>query len=327
MDDVIARHVRGEASPQDVAELRRWRAASPENERHYQEVVRLLTALRASLSADPLTPPRAADLLARKTVTPAAIRSGDKLTRRFSRWWLPLGIGVAASLLIVGQRLVRRQTPPTATLERTPAPTTITTGAGEFATVRMVDGSVARLGPRSRLRLIMTQRERVVAVDGHVFFAVAKNPNRPFRVRTSEGDLVALGTRFDVLAEPKDLHLAVVEGRVALLAGGEERDVNMGEASGVRDGAAIPVVKLKDVGEVTRWMRRFLAFQETPLSTVAMEIERVYGHRVVIADSSLTHETVTAVFTDESLDHVVRVVCTVVGVQCVVGSSQVTISR
>jgi len=173
----------------------------------------------------------------------------------------------------------------------------------------------------------MTQRERVVDVEGHVFFAVAKDVHRPFRVRTSQGDLVALGTRFDVLTEPRALHLAVVEGRVALLAGGEEQDVNMGEASDVLDGATTPVVKLKDLSEVTRWMRRFLAFQSTPLATVATEIERVYGRRVVVTDSSLAKETVTAVFTDESLEQVVHVVCTVVGVQCVIGSSQVTISR
>jgi ferric-dicitrate binding protein FerR (iron transport regulator) len=327
MDDVIARQLRGEATAQEIADLVRWRAASPENERHYRDVIRLLTTLRAAASADPLTPPRATDLLARMATRTHEPRTGLPRPRRASRWWVPFSIGAAACLLIVADLVMRRQPPTPAVSERTAAPTTITTGAGELATVRMVDGSVARLGPRSRLRLIMMQHERVVAVEGHVFFAVAKNPSRPFRVTTSEGDLVALGTRFDVLAEPKALHLAVVEGRVALLVGGEERDVGTGEASGVRNGATTPVVKLKDVGEVTRWMRRFLAFQATPLSTVATEIERVYGRRVVVADSALAHETVTAVFTDESLDDVVRVVCTVVGVQCMISSSQVTISR
>ena len=327
MDEVIARQLRGEATAQELAELTRWRAASAENEQYYQDVVRLFRALRSSELGDPLTPPRAVDLLAGAASRANAPPTAVPTPRPFARWRFPLGIGAAACLLIAFALILRRQQPSAVVVERPPAPTTITTGAGELATVRMVDGSVARLGPRSRLRLIMTQRERVVDVEGHVFFAVAKDVHRPFRVRTSQGDLVALGTRFDVLTEPRALHLAVVEGRVALLAGGEEQDVNMGEASDVLDGATTPVVKLKDLSEVTRWMRRFLAFQSTPLATVATEIERVYGRRVVVTDSSLAKETVTAVFTDESLEQVVHVVCTVVGVQCVIGSSQVTISR
>jgi transmembrane sensor len=201
------------------------------------------------------------------------------------------------------------------------------TGDGELATVRMADGSVARLAPRSRLRLLPSPNERAVWIEGRVFFAAASNPARPFRVRTRAGDLVALGTRFDVRTEPRGLQLAVIEGRVAIIASAARTEVASGETAALRDGRTSAVVKIDDPDDVVGWMRRFLAFQSTPLANVASEIERVYGRKIVLADSSLGTETVTATFTDESFDRVVRVVCTVVGVECAVTDDQVTISR
>jgi transmembrane sensor len=207
------------------------------------------------------------------------------------------------------------------------APAEIITGEAELATVRLPDGSVVRLGPRSRLRLEGTNRERTVWIAGHAFFAVAKDSSRPFRVRTAEGDLIALGTRFDVRTEPRGVHLAVLEGRVALLANGERTEVASGESAGVREGRTSPVVKISDLSALTSWMRRFLAFQDTPLLSVAMEIERVYGRPVVLADASIVNETVTATLTDASLEEAVRVVCAVVDLRCAITDAQVTIAR
>jgi transmembrane sensor len=324
MDETIARAVRGEATPRELAELEAWRTASRDNERHYQEVVYLLTSLRSAAKTEQYKPPIGAELLARME------RKRGTRVRRVGlsgQRWLPWSLAASALLVLALQFWVRSEPRSAVASGEPPQPAEIVTGEGELATLRMADGSVARVAPRSRVRMLSTGRERTVSVEGHAFFAVASDSTRPFRVRTSEGDLVALGTRFDVRTEPRGLRLAVLEGRVALYASGERREVAMGEAVGVSNGVPSPVEKLADPAAVTRWMKRFLAFQSTDLPTVALEIERVYGRRVVLADPSLVRETVTATFTDETLDQVVRVVCTVVGVECVVTDSQVTISR
>jgi transmembrane sensor len=239
---------------------------------------------------------------------------------------VPWSLAAAATVLLAVQLATQARVRST-TVADSVEPAEIVTGKGELATVRLHDGSVVRLAPQSRLRMLRTRHERGVWVEGHVFFAVAKDPGRPFRVRTSEGDLVVLGTRFDVRTGPRGLRLAVLEGRVAVYAGGERKEVAGGEATEVRDGLTLPTLKLANADDVTKWMRRFLAFQSTDLQTVATEVERVYGTRVVFADPSLERETVSASFTDESLEHVMRVICTVVGVQCTVADSLVTISR
>ncbi|HUF27852.1 MAG TPA: FecR domain-containing protein [Gemmatimonadaceae bacterium] len=322
MDEIIARALHGRATAREMGELEAWRAASAENERQYWETVRLLTALRDSGPRERLTPPRAADLIAsvqRRRAHAAAVRSG-------ARSRLPWGLAAAAVLALAVQ-LARSPSAPTVASDEAIPSAEIVTAEGELATVRLPDGSVARVGPRSRLRLMLTRHERTVWVEGQAFFAVAKDSSQPFRVRTDAGDLVALGTRFDVRTHEGGLRLAVLEGRVALLTRGERTEVGSGEAAGVQDGLRIPVVKFGDPANVTKWMKRFLAFQETPLQTAILDIERVYGRRVVLTDPALGSETITAMFTDQSLDQVVLVICTVTGLKCDVTSSQVTISR
>jgi transmembrane sensor len=285
----------------------------------------LVDAVRRAVRLPEGEPPAADDIIVR-----ANARALERRTRRRAVIGriVPWSIAAAATLVLAGQLTRGRPEPaPVSTTVAANGTAEIVTGANELATVHMADGTVARIAPRSRLRLENASHERVVSIQGRVFFAVAKDPARPFRVRTSEGDVVALGTRFDVRTERRELRLAVLEGRVALISGGAQTELAMGEVGGLRDGVPIPVVKLRSPEEVTSWMKKFLAFRATPLITVAAEIQRVYGRRVTITDPTLGNETVTATFTDESLEGVVNVVCTVVGVQCAVSESQITISR
>ena len=322
MDEIIARALQGQATPQEVARIDAWRAESAENEQRYQEIVWLLDALRR-MGPRPRSVPRAAELI-------------DRMQRQRSRAagssrsrvgvWLPWGLAAAATVLLAVQLASRA--PVASTISADPTqPAEVVTGNGELATLRLHDGSVVRLAPRSRLRLLRTHRERGVWVEGQAFFAVAKDPDRPFRVRTSAGDLVALGTRFDVRADARGLRLAVLEGRVALFARGERKEVASGEVTEIRDGLTLPTLKFGSAEDVTGWMRRFLAFQSTDLRSAAAEIERVYGTRVTIVDPSLERETVSAAFTDQNLEQVVRVLCAVVAVKCTVTDSLVTIGR
>jgi transmembrane sensor len=320
MDEIIDRAMRGEATPQEVAQLATWRLESDENESHYRQVVSLVEALsRHGAAAAQLTVPSAAELLERSRRR-QALRQGPSRRTRGVRW-LPWGIAAAATLAFA--TLMRSRT---AAVDTAWQPTEIVTGASELATVQLPDGSVARLGPRSRLRLLAAHDERLVSLEGHAFFAVMKRPDRPFRVRTPGGDALALGTRFEVSTEERGLRLLVVEGRVALSSKDNSTEVTGGETANLIDGRASAAVRVSDP-DLLKWMGRFLAFQATPLPRVAAEFEHVYGVRVVLADSSLASESVTATFTDEPFRQVAGVVCAVIGKDCTITDSVVTIGR
>lgn len=73
------------------------------------------------------------------------------------------------------------------------------TGLGETRTVALPDGSRATLNARSGIALAFSPSERRIhLVEGQVFFEVAPDRTRPFRVEVNDIRATALGTSFDV---------------------------------------------------------------------------------------------------------------------------------
>jgi transmembrane sensor len=194
-----------------------------------------------------------------------------------------------------------------------------------MVTARLDDGSIVRLAPQSRLRVNPTAGTREVWLDGRAFFAVARDERRPFIVRTRAGDALVLGTRFEVVVGNEDLRVAVVEGKVALSSGGETARVTAGEVSNVVEGQTPSVEKVENVHELLDWVGDFMVFESTPLSEVAREIERRYQMRVIIPDSALARRTVSAWFTDQSVESILTVICRAVDAHCSVQGSVASI--
>jgi len=198
------------------------------------------------------------------------------------------------------------------------------TGPSERVTVRLGDGTVIRLAPQTRLRVTPASDERAVWLDGQAFFAVARQRGR-FVVRTHAGEAVALGTRFDLEAREADLRLVVVEGRVALAAGGERVVVGPNEVGNARATKPLTVSRVTDRDRELEWMGDFLVFQATPLSQAAVELTKHYGVPVRVVDSGLAAETVSGWFSNERLEDVLKILCRAVKAHCIVGKSGATI--
>ena len=86
--------------------------------------------------------------------------------------------------------------------------------------------------------------------------------------------------------------------------------------SGIRNGRPLPVVSVGSMRPLVGWTGKFLAFQETPLRDVAADVHALYGAFIRFVDTSLADRTVTAWFSDRSIDEVMQVVCMVAIVTC-----------
>jgi transmembrane sensor len=190
------------------------------------------------------------------------------------------------------------------------------TGATETATAVLSDGTVVRLAPGSRLRIPEGAGSREVILDGRAYFAVTEMADHPFRVRTAAGEALVLGTRFEVRVLNDELRLIVLEGRVALGAGGHQVEVGAGEMSVAMDGSTTPPVRVEDMEPLVGWLKRFLVFQSTPLHEAARALEDEYGVPVVVADSVLAQETVTGWYADRALEDVLAIICGVMQARC-----------
>ncbi len=306
IETLLLRALQGEATPAEQAALLRWREASPENEARYREQERLW-ALLGEVAPDAHVGERPSGQAIVDIVSgygrPAARRPGR--ARRVSA----LAGLAAAAAAVVALGVIRpwRDDGPAAVAAREFA-----TGRAEGVTFHLDEGSIVRLGPASRLELRPAHEATEVFLEGRAFFAVAKGYGRRFVVRTPSGEATVLGTRFEVDTRGDDLRIVVVEGKVTVTREGHTVEVAEGEVGVAAAGAEPQVQRVANVHELLDWMGRSLVFRDTPLDQVAREIDHRYGVEVRLADGALAARTVTAAFTDQSLHHVLDVVCRVV---------------
>lgn len=203
----------------------------------------------------------------------------------------------------------------------------VVTGVGERARVRLGDGSTIVLAARSRLGIPADfgVHAREVETEGEAYFVVAHDSTLPFIVRTRGARTVDLGTRFVVRAYPEDHEVSVVVSEGSVMLGpdtdGDSAGVpastllRPGQKGSLRSGERVPTVAEVDADGYTGWIDGRLAFDNTPLPAVIADLGRWHTTKVVLADSSLAGETLTASLAADSFDDALRTLTTVLALR------------
>ena len=96
--------------------------------------------------------------------------------------------------------------------------TEINVPKGQRVNMTLTDGTSVWLSPRSKIRIPneFQGNNRTVELDGEGYFSVAKDPKRPFIVKTQQFNVEVLGTEFNVFAytEIPRFETNLVEGSV-----------------------------------------------------------------------------------------------------------------
>lgn len=176
-----------------------------------------------------------------------------------------------------------------------------TTKVGEQIEITLADGSHVWLGPRSRLLVAFDKQRRDIQLTaGEAFFSVKKDRSRPFTVRSAGGDIIAIGTAFNVRAiDDEHVIVAVSEGVVAVTpkaqsAGRAAASVRVGSGQQLTFTARQPIKTLTvlqspTLGERARWRDGVLVYRNEPLQEVIGDIVRYSNVEIVIADAAVGH--------------------------------------
>jgi transmembrane sensor len=276
-----------QASEADFAEWQQWLAQAPGNSQAFHEVQSAWQRSSAVVSV----------IAAPKSNARAVMRAP---TRAWSmpRWMWPLSL--AASVLVVCSIILLHV-----------MPITLSTSTGELRSVKLPDGSRVSLGPETQLRLSFSERERLLSMQsGEAFFEVARDPRRPFSVRTPAGTVVAVGTAFSVHA------VTVTHGKVrvetgippASVAGAGPAEATVSSQSVVlgtgqrlvRERERTQISALPSVDSVTAWQQRRLEYNNEELRVVVADINRYSAAKLLIEDSAIGEQRYTGtVFPDE----------------------------
>jgi transmembrane sensor len=318
VDDLILRVLTGAASPFEAERLRRWRGESPSHEAHFQEMLRVWDLTTPEAPSTVAEPPALEDILARAASLPEAATFLRRPIRRWAPWrgWGLLAASVAA--LALGIRGLGFGGPdPLATYRAAP---------GQTLTANLSDGSFVRLAGGSILREWDGGEEREVSLEGAGFFAVARDPARPFVVRTASGQVRVLGTRFELKEEGRAFRTVVVEGRVLVSNDGGAMEVTAGQVALVHPDAPPSSATAEDVYALLDWPGGTLVFQGTPLAQVAAEVTREYSRPLTVIGEELAARRITAWFQGESFDEVAESLCLAAGASCRVTEEGVTMA-
>ena len=186
----------------------------------------------------------------------------------------------------------------------------VRTARGEIRHLALADGSELSLNTASAADIVFSDALRLVRLRaGEIHVATRPDARqRPFIVRTSNGSIRALGTRFTVRQEDSLLdartHVAVAQGAVEVRpADGPPVILQAGwQASfdGTGTGAPQPLAP-----HAAAWLKGLLYADATPLADVLAQLAR-YRHGVVRCDPAVARLSVSGVYqlrdTDALLD-------------------------
>nr|WP_121272097.1 FecR family protein [Pedobacter schmidteae] len=171
--------------------------------------------------------------------------------------------------------------------------TMITPLGGTFHLV-LADGTGVWLNAGSSITFpaVFSGRSREVKIQGEVYFEVAHNAAKPFRV-LSNGQLIeVLGTHFNVRAYSNEAvsKTTLLEGAVKITAAGRQSVLKPGQQS-VLSADQLELSNV-DVHEIVAWKDGYFDFTDANIHTVMREFSRWYNVDIAFA-GPVTKDTFT----------------------------------
>lgn len=249
-----------------------------------------------------------------QNIFPKTSSSSKKRYRRGSVWAVAASIAFLISLMSVLQVYTDTFVSKTEQ-DQTKVYQTV---SNEHQIITLSDGTRIRLNENTEIIIddFRKKDKRIVTLDGEAFFEVAHNPSKPFQVRSAKGLITVLGTAFNVKtsnSSRKLLIVAVSEGQVSLKQNEEnfsarEKILSKNEI-GLLDTDTNTITKeIADVNNYFTWMHGRVIYNKTPFKDVLKQLNHIYQIQNNVTDEELYDLTLTADFSERSLDNVLETI-------------------
>lgn len=204
--------------------------------------------------------------------------------------WVRGGIAIAASLVIAVLAAIWMQ------------PIEIQVPAGDQLATVLPDGSELKLNSGSSVVYArgFGRTHRTLKLNGEAYFDV-KPDNLPFSVQTGSATTRVTGTRFSIqywsVSNSQEVRLALFSGSVDFITNRDDSEIYSIE-SGTRiiwgEGLNTPKT-IPNISEDREriWEDGGLTFQDTPLETVILAMEKIYGISLSLESDDLANERLT----------------------------------
>lgn len=307
-DDLLVKHLLGEASPDEQRAVEAWIAESPENRRTYADFRTIwdqsrLLAVHSDLSVDKAWS-RFQQLAAQTETAPPPPQTAALRPRHRIR------IAAAVALLACSGAafwLVDRSRNEMLAVHSSDTPITDT----------LPDGSVVTLNRGATLHYPRRFKgaERRVELEGEAFFEVAADKSHPFIIAANETAVRVVGTSFNVNTATTRTEVIVATGVVEVSRATEAVRLLPNEAATVYQGRAGIIKRQTDDLLYNYYRTHEFVCSGTPLSRLSEVLEKAYDVEISIPDPKLQNMLLTATFRDESLPQVLDVIAATLNIR------------
>lgn len=177
------------------------------------------------------------------------------------------------------------------------------TGVGERREFRLADGSSLLLNTDTSVNLRFDGRQRTLELLwGEMLVSTAADPlQRPFKVLTRHGQVLALGTRFIVRSQDGGGEVSVIEKavEVSLAGGGSTVRLEAGQSLDFNS-RAVGAIRRNDAS-VGAWQQGSIIALNRPLAELLADISR-YRHGVLRCDPRIAQLKISGAFPIDNTD-------------------------
>jgi len=218
---------------------------------------------------------------------------------------------------------------------------------GSRSFITLSDGSTVWLNSGTKLRYQSNfgKEDRDLFLEGEAYFVVARNPDMPFRVNTSDVCITAIGTAFNVKAynDEGSIETTLEKGEVRIDALDDSKlkvestpvflkpnqkavfiksnknisvnssvqqpQVAVNEPAGKIKTIPLSIENMADTKLTTSWKDSRWIFKSEKLISLKPILERRYDISIIFRDSVLMSYKFTGTLKEESLEQVLNAIC------------------
>ncbi|MBK5720503.1 FecR domain-containing protein [Dysgonomonas sp. Marseille-P4677] len=287
----------GFATEEEETAIKQWLADSTENEKRFLEERRLFDAILLNTEVS--------------VVEQNGVNTAFNISSRRSTYLFQfLKIAAIVTITLLGSWFYFTQINKP---NRFIANQVISVPAGQRLNLTLSDGTNVWLNAKTRIEypVSFNDKERLVILDGQAYFDVAKDKDAPFRVKTKDGIVEALGTKFDVLAYSDNLQFETVlmEGRVKVNVTEDPSQILIltpNNKALLRNGKL--QAEFVDDFSAYQWKEGLISFKNEPFYQIMKSFEKVYDVKVVIENPKISNLIYTGKFRIiDGVDYALRV--------------------
>ena len=311
IEDIIAKFLSGEASPEEISLLEEWKNLNDENTHEFaqlEKVFQMTSSLGEIMSVDT---DRA--WLNVKQSLQTSLPKGKIISlhnpRQFSTF-----LRIAAVLLLIAGLsiavffLIGKHDGQLANIN-----------AGDsIKTLALPDGSTLTLNRNSSIAFSTNSfsKRRIIKLKGEAFFEVKHDSLSPFIVETGELKIQDIGTSFNVNAKPgsNTVRISVVEGEVQItMASGNSVFLTAGEEAAYNiESRNLETNKHIDVN-IAAYKDKIFIFDNAELGTLVNIMNDIYSIKLFLDNEELKLCRITVSFNNEKIEDIADIIAETLG--------------